>query len=73
MPANRELDFGWWQPAGQTGVRLSYHLDAQVLYLFHADSGKEEVVGSCDKVTAMTVGAVWLDRGGPGYVRRSVT
>lgn len=72
MFVNRVVDLGWYQPAGHTGVRLSWHEPTQVLFLFHAATGREEVCGSCDEATARAIGAVWQDRGGPGYVRRSV-
>lgn len=44
---NPETDFGWWNNfPGQFGSRLSWNETAGVLYLFHAQDNRIEILAS---------------------------
>jgi hypothetical protein len=68
-----DIDFGWWQPAGQTGIRLSWNRTTEILYLHHAASehgSYDEVLAIVGSAPARYLGERWLEPGhGPDWVR----
>lgn len=63
-----EVDFGWFQPTGMTGTRLTWDRATGILYLFHANSA----VGSYDEPLAVVgdaqarrIGERWLTMSDP--------
>lgn len=63
-----QVDFGWFKPAGMTGVRLSWDRATGILYLFHANSAEgsfEEPLAVVDARTARAIGDTWLRKCDP--------
>lgn len=69
-----EIDFGWFQPAEATGVRLTWDRATRILYLFHADTGFEEPLAVVNAATARRIGDRWLRMTDPiSFAREEVT
>lgn len=55
-----QVDFGWWQPAGHYGQRLTWDADTHVLYRHDAAPFKgDEIITTCDEETARRIGEAW--------------
>jgi len=70
------VDFGWFQPQGQTGIRLSWDRPTGILFLFHANSATgswDEPIAEVSAATARYIGDRWLEPDhGPEWVRAQV-